>query len=71
MLNKAQLTEITNACTVAFMKARISLVFRWRERKKTEDHANVFFKAFANKFWLISKGCSWFNKVVHGQPLIK
>ena len=71
MLNKAQLIKITNACTVAFMKARISLVFRWRDRKKTEDYENVFFKDFANKFWLTSKGCSWFNKVVYGQPLIK
>ena len=68
--------EITKACTVAFMKARNSLVVQCREkhvnwRKKTKDGENLFFKALANRFWLTSKSYSWFNKVVHGQPSIK
>ena len=61
--------ETAKACTVAFMKARNSLVVRCREReKKAEDVENVFFfKAFVNRFWLTSKSCSWFNKVVHSR----
>ena len=39
-----------------------------RETKKTEDGKNLFFKALATRFWLTSKNCSWFNKVVHGRP---
>ena len=54
--------EITNACAVAFMKARHSLVVRCREkhvnqgkkRKKTEAGENLFFKALGNRFWLTS-----------------
>ena len=54
------------------MKTRNSLVVRCRERGiKTEDDENVFFKAIANRFWLTSKSCLWFNKVVHGQPSMK
>ena len=39
--------EIKKACTVAFMKARNSLVVRYREKhvnlaKKTEDDENLF-----------------------------
>ena len=56
MLNKAHVIEITKACTVAFMKARNSLIARCREKhvnwKKTEDEKNLFFKALANRFWL-------------------
>ena len=69
--------EITKACTVAFMKARNSLVVRCREKhvnwkkRKTEDGENLFFKALDNRFWLTSKSYSWFNKVVHGRPSIK
>ena len=67
--------KITKACTVAFMKARNSLVVRCREKhansKKTEDGENVFFKALDNRLWLTSKSYSWCNKVVHGQPSIK
>ena len=75
-LNKAHEIEITNACTVAFMKARDSLVFLCREKrvnwkKKTETGENLFFKALANRFWLTSKSCSWFSKVVHGHQFVK
>ena len=68
--------EIIKACTVAFIKARNSLVVRSREKhfnwkKKTEDGENVFFKALSKRFWLTSKSCSWFNKVVHGRTSIE
>ena len=67
---------ITKACTIAFMKARNSLVVQCRGkrvnwRKKTEDGETLFFKALANRFWLTSKSCAWFNKVVLGRPSIK
>ena len=74
-LNKAHVIKITKGCTVAFMKARNSLIVRCREKyvkwKKTEDGENLFFKAIGNRFWLTSKSYLWFNKVVHGQPSIK
>ena len=35
---------------------------------KTEDGENLFFKALCNRFWLTSKSCLWFNKVVHDRP---
>ena len=51
--------EITKTCTVAFMKARISLVIRCREKcaiwKKTENGGNMFHKAVANRFRGASK----------------
>ena len=52
--------EITKAFTVAFMKARNCLVVRCKEKrvnqeKKTENGENIFFKALANIFRLISK----------------
>ena len=62
------------ACAVAFMKARNSLFGVERNisiGRKTEDGENLFFKALANRFWFISKICSWFNKAVHGRPSIK
>ena len=68
-LNKAHVIEITKACAVAFMKARNSMVFSIRERKKHGE--NVFFKALANRFWLKLECFSSFNKVVHGRPSIK
>ena len=40
-------------------------------KKKTEDDENLFFKALTNRFWLASKNCSWFNKVVPGRSSIK
>ena len=46
------MTEITTARIVAFMKARNFLVVWCRERKKTEDSENFFFKALAEKFLL-------------------
>ena len=68
-LNKAHVIEITNAFTVAFMKARNSLVVHCREKhvnwQETKDGENLFFKAIANRFWLRSKSYTWFNKVVH------
>ena len=64
--------EITKARTVAFMKPRNSLVVPSREKKKkTKDGKNIFSKAFANRFWLTSKNCLWFNKIIHGRPSIK
>ena len=51
--------KLTKACTVAFVKARNSLVIRRREKhanwKKTEDGENSFFKGLDNRFWLTSK----------------
>ena len=54
--------EITKARTVAFMKARNSLVVRCREKRvnweeKTENGDNNFFKVLANRFRLTSKLC--------------
>ena len=69
------MTEITKACTVTFIKARNSLVVRCREKhfnwEKAKDGEKLLFKALDNRFWLTSKSCSWFNKVVHGQPSIQ
>ena len=31
----------------------------------------MFLKLPGNRFWSTSKICSWFNKVVYGQPSIK
>ena len=59
------------------MKARDSLVVRYREELekmsigKKQDGDNLLFKVPANRFWLTSKSCSWFNKVVYGRPSIK
>ena len=67
--------EITKPCTAACLKTKNSLAVRCSEKhvnlKKTEDSENFLFKALANRLWLTSKRCSWFNKVVHGQPSIK
>ena len=63
--------EIAKSSTVIFMKARNSLVVQCREREKTDDYENVFFKAFANRFWLTLKSCSWFNKIIHDQLSIR
>ena len=41
------------------MKARNSSVVSCRERKKTEDGKNVFFKAFAKNSLLTLKSCLW------------
>ena len=41
------------------MKARNCSVVSCRERKKTEDGENVFFKAFAKNILLTSKSCLW------------
>ena len=67
--------EITKACTVAFMKARNSLVVQWREKhvnwkKKQKMVKTYFFKALVNRFRLTSKSYSCFNKVVHRRPSI-
>ena len=48
MLNKAHVIKITNACEVVFMKARDSLVVRYRENVsigKKQVSENLFFKA--------------------------
>ena len=67
--------EITKACTVAFMKERTSFIVernvsiaKKNKKQKTEEGENLFFKGLANRFWLTSKRCSCFNKVVQGQP---
>ena len=75
-LNKAYAIEIAKACTVAFMKARNSLVVRCGEecvnwKKKTEHGKNLFFSTSANRFWLTLKYCSWLNEFAHGRPSIK
>ena len=59
MRNKAHVIKITKACVVVFMKARNSLVVRCREKKKTKDGENLFFKTRAKHFVLTSKSCSW------------
>ena len=41
------------------------------ERGKKQMMKTYFFKALANRFWLTSKSCSWFNKAVHGRPSFK
>ena len=43
-------------------------MYQLKKKKKTKDGGNLIFKAYANKFWLTSKSCSWFNKVGHAQP---
>ena len=53
------------------MKARNSLVAPCREREKTEDGENLFFKAVAIMFGLTLKNCSWFNKVGHDRRSFK
>ena len=47
-LNKAHVIKITKACKVVFMKARDSLVVRYRENVsigKKQVSENLFFKA--------------------------
>ena len=56
---KAYVIEITKACVAASIKARNSLVVCCRERKKTEDSVNVFFKALTKNSLLTWKCCSW------------
>ena len=58
ILNKAHVIEITNACIVAFMKARNSSAV-WCKEKKTEDVENVVFEALAQNFLLTSKNSLW------------
>ena len=60
-LNKAHKIEITKACIAAFMKAINSLVVWCREKKKTEDAENVFFKALAKNVLLTSESYSWWT----------
>ena len=69
MMNAAFVIKVTKACKVAVMKARNSLVVRCREKhvnwkkketcqlgsKKGENGENIFLKALANRFRLISK----------------
>ena len=53
--------------TVAFMKARNSFIARCKDKRvnwKKEQRMVNFFAALAKRFWLTSKSCSWFNKVV-------
>ena len=75
MLNKAHVIEITKAHKVAFMKARESFIVRYIEErvnlKKNRRLKIYFLKLPANRFWLTSKSCLWFNKVVYGRPSIK
>ena len=51
-LNKAQVIEIINACIVAFMKARNSLVVSWREKKKNERC--ILWKLYFAKIFLLT-----------------
>ena len=60
MLNKRHVIEITKSCIFAFMKARNSFVVCCRDKKKKTDNGeNVFFKALAKIFLLISKSRLW------------
>ena len=74
MLNKAQVIEITKAHKVAFMKARDSLIVQYIEERvnwKKKRMVKIYFlKLPANRFWLTSRSCLWFNKVVYGRPSI-
>ena len=67
--------KIKKTCTAVFMKTKNSLVVPWREKyanwNKSRGPWKLFFNALLHRFWLISKSCSWFNKVVHGQTFIK
>ena len=47
--------KITKTWIAAFMKVRNPLVVWCREKKKTEDGENVFFRALAKIFLLIPK----------------
>ena len=66
---------MTKAYKVAFMKARDSFVVQYREKcvnwEKNRTVKNFFLKLPANRFWLTSKSCLWFNKVVYGRPSIE
>ena len=53
---KGHVIEITEACIVAFMKARNSLIVWCIEGKKQKMY---FFKALAKKILLTWKSCSW------------
>ena len=72
---KTHVIEITDACKVPFMKARDSFVVLYIEErvnwKKNRMVKIYFLKLPAKRFWLTSKSCSWFNKVVYGRPPMK
>ena len=63
------------------MKARNSLIVRYSEERDLEIRIRIrkknrmvkiyFLKLPANRLWLTSKSCSWFNKVVFRRPSIK
>ena len=38
-----------------------------QREEKTKEGENIFINALSNRFWLTSKGFSWFNKVIYGQ----
>ena len=63
--------EITKAFKVAFMKARHPLVARYKEECANLMVKIYFLKLPAYTFWLPSKCCSWFNKVIYSRPSIK
>ena len=73
-LNKAHVIEVTKACKVAFMRARDSFVVWYREERVNWEKKgwckNLFLKLPANRFWLTSKSCSMFNKVVCEKVMI-
>ena len=49
-------------------KQEISWLFDVERGKQAEDGENGFFKVLAIRFWLTSKNCPLFNKVIHGRP---
>ena len=67
--------EIAKEYKVAFMKARDSFAIRYREKRVNWEKSRIvktyFSRLPANRLWLTSKRCSWFNKVVYGRPSIK
>ena len=61
--------NITKTYQLFLLKQEIPWLFNVERTvsngKKREDGENLFFKALPNRFWLTSKSCLWFNKVVH------
>ena len=71
-LNKAHLIEITKACKLLLWKQEFPSLFDIQRNvsidKKTRLRKFYFLKLPANRFWLTTKSCSWFNKAVYVPP---
>ena len=53
------------------MKAKDGLVARCREERVNLMVKIYFLTLPANRFWLTSKSCPWFNKVVYSRHSTK